>query len=171
MYIILKSYFPVIPFLPILLHPLALKALVLLHLSQPLNPQASGLPAVSLQFGAWAGSGMASRHTATAVRMERLGLPLIDPCSAVAAMAAVMGAVRGDPAGRSSTGYIGSFAPLPPPVVSIVSIDWQAFLRGGGSATTGGGGMGQAPSGLNFFSNFFPESAEALSAPGRCMDV
>jgi hypothetical protein len=41
------------------------------------------MPMISLQFGAWAGAGMASQNQSTAGRMERMGLPLLAPEQAI----------------------------------------------------------------------------------------
>ena len=54
----------------------------------------SGSPAMSLQWGPWAGAGMAGRHKATATRAAALGLGMIGPGAGLAALeaAASMGA-------------------------------------------------------------------------------
>ena len=46
----------------------------------------AGSPAVSLQWGAWAGVGMAARDAATAARIKRMGLGLIEPQQGLAAL-------------------------------------------------------------------------------------
>ena len=40
---------------------------------------AAGLPALSIQWGAWAGGGMAAADAGTAARVERMGMLLIRP--------------------------------------------------------------------------------------------
>ena len=54
----------------------------------------TGLPAASLQWGPWAGAGMATRHGAVAARAAAMGLAMIAPAAALAALesAASMGA-------------------------------------------------------------------------------
>ena len=49
----------------------------------------SGPPAISLQWGPWAGAGMAARHGATAARARALGLDMIQPDAGLAALAAI----------------------------------------------------------------------------------
>lgn len=47
---------------------------------------ASGLPALSVQWGAWAGGGMAAADTATAARVERMGMAMVQPARGLAAL-------------------------------------------------------------------------------------
>ncbi len=49
----------------------------------------SGSPVTSLQWGPWAGAGMAARHGATAARARALGLDMIQPSEGLAALDAV----------------------------------------------------------------------------------
>ena len=49
-----------------------------------------GLPHISLQWGAWAGGGMAARDAATSARLQRLGLGLILPHQGLRAFAQVV---------------------------------------------------------------------------------
>ncbi len=55
---------------------------------------AQGLPHVSLQWGAWAGGGMAARDAATSARLQRLGLGLIQPHQGLRTLAQILDAVR-----------------------------------------------------------------------------
>ncbi|MDF5759275.1 type I polyketide synthase, partial [Spongiactinospora sp. TRM90649] len=71
--------------------------------------RALGLPATSIAWGPWAGSGMAADE-AVAQRMRRAGLPAIDPEQAVAALAQAVD--RGDTA------------------VTVVDVDWARFAPG-----------------------------------------
>ena len=47
---------------------------------------ASGIPALSIQWGAWAGGGMAAGDVGTAARVERMGMLLIQPERGLAAL-------------------------------------------------------------------------------------
>jgi hypothetical protein len=47
---------------------------------------ASGMPAVSIQWGAWAGGGMAAGDAQTAARVERMGMALVRPHKGLAAL-------------------------------------------------------------------------------------
>ena len=40
---------------------------------------ASGLPALSVQWGAWAGGGMAAGDAGTVARVERMGMLMVQP--------------------------------------------------------------------------------------------
>jgi acyl carrier protein len=51
---------------------------------------ASGLPVSSIQWGAWAGAGMAAAHSSTAARMQRMGLQLLQPDTACDALLACL---------------------------------------------------------------------------------
>jgi NADPH:quinone reductase-like Zn-dependent oxidoreductase/acyl carrier protein len=51
---------------------------------------ASGVPAVSVQWGAWAGGGMAAADVQTAARVERMGMSLISPEAGLAALEGVL---------------------------------------------------------------------------------
>jgi NADPH:quinone reductase-like Zn-dependent oxidoreductase/acyl carrier protein len=54
--------------------------------------QVCGLPAVSVQWGAWSGGGMAASDAQTAARVERMGMSLISPAAGLAALEGVLGA-------------------------------------------------------------------------------
>ena len=56
---------------------------------------AQGMPHTSLQWGAWAGGGMAARDAATSARLQRLGLGLITPHQGLRALAEILEAARG----------------------------------------------------------------------------
>jgi hypothetical protein len=49
---------------------------------------ASGVPALSIQWGAWAGGGMAAGDAGTAARVERTGIALLLPERGLAALSA-----------------------------------------------------------------------------------
>lgn len=51
----------------------------------------AGTPAASLQWGAWAGAGMATRDATTAARVARHGMGLIPPAVGLAALQSLMG--------------------------------------------------------------------------------
>lgn len=139
--------------------------------------QASGLPAVSLQFGAWAGSGMASQHASTALRMERMGLPLLAPAAAIQALESAVRGVSGFVTGmpvlpRASTapGLVPTLrAPGMATAVprseygsgsaAVLSVNWSVFLRG----------LSQAAATSPFFARFSHlfEPAGAHSEPSR----
>jgi hypothetical protein len=51
---------------------------------------AGGLPVSSIQWGAWAGAGMAAADASTAARVERLGMSLIDPLRGLAALSTAL---------------------------------------------------------------------------------
>jgi acyl transferase domain-containing protein/acyl carrier protein len=56
------------------------------------SSRAQGLTAVSVQWGAWAGGGMASKETAS--RVERMGMGMILPDDGLAALTGLLGAAR-----------------------------------------------------------------------------
>ena len=49
-----------------------------------------GTPVTSIQWGAWAGAGMAARVAGTAARVRELGLGLIEPGQGLRALNAVL---------------------------------------------------------------------------------
>ena len=49
-----------------------------------------GSPVTSVQWGAWAGAGMAAQNAATAMRIRGLGLGLIQPAQGLRALDAVL---------------------------------------------------------------------------------
>ena len=64
--------------------------------------QAGGAPALSIQWGAWAGAGMAAADPQTAARVERLGMSLIAPAAGLAALEAALAAATSGGAARSA---------------------------------------------------------------------
>ncbi len=77
----------------------------------------SGLPALSIQWGAWAGAGMASAHGSTAARMERLGVSALQPSQALTALNALL-----------VSSHTHSSATLDP-VVSVAALDWRVMRK------------------------------------------
>ncbi len=70
---------------------------------------ASGSPAVSVQWGAWAGGGMAAADVQTAARAARVGLGLLQPFDALSVLEVVLsGAV---------------------PLLAALPVDWQTLVR------------------------------------------
>ena len=103
--------------------------------------QGQGVAAVSVQWGAWAGAGMAAQDAQTAARLRRMGLAMIQPHQALAALSAAVAAAGG---ARPS-----------PPVTAAVPIHWPSFLAR----------VPQPPS--SFFSAFLDAlpAATAAAAP------
>jgi hypothetical protein len=86
---------------------------------------ACGLPAVSLQWGAWAGGGMAAADAQTAARVERMGMSLISPAAGLAALEGVLGQLGGlAPAVAGQAAAAGSRA-----VVAAAPFAWGRFLQ------------------------------------------
>ena len=71
-----------------------------------------GCATSSVQWGAWAGAGMASQNAATAARLQRAGMWMLSPQQGLEALGAVMDA----PA-----------APAAPAVVAALAMDWARF--------------------------------------------
>jgi hypothetical protein len=68
--------------------------------------QLAGVPATSVQWGAWAGAGMAANDAQTAARVERLGLGMVQPAQGLAALQQVLRAVgSGAPEGQVSRAH------------------------------------------------------------------
>ena len=63
--------------------------------------QLAGAPAASVQWGAWAGAGMAAQDASTAARLERLGMGLLSISSGLAALAAAVGSSGGGGSGAA----------------------------------------------------------------------
>jgi len=74
--------------------------------------QACGVSAMSVQWGAWAGAGMAASDPQTAARVARLGVGMLRPSQALAALESVMAA----PPATSAA------------AVAAVPIRWSTFL-------------------------------------------
>lgn len=75
------------------------------------HAQQAGTVATSVQWGAWAGAGMATNDASTASRLERLGLGLIPISSGLQALAVAV-------AGSTSSG----------PVLAAVPFRWPQFV-------------------------------------------
>merc|ERR1711938_374304 len=71
-----------------------------------------GCATSSVQWGAWAGAGMASQNAATAARLQRAGMWMLSPQQGLEALGAVMGA----PAAAAA-----------PAVVAALAMDWARF--------------------------------------------
>ena len=70
----------------------------------------------SIQWGGWAGTGMASADANTAARLARLGMPLITPSQGLAALAGILG------------------SPSTTPVLAAVPFEWDKFLPHGNNS-------------------------------------
>jgi hypothetical protein len=102
---------------------------------------AAGLPAVSLQWGAWSGGGMAASDAQTAARVERMGISLISPAAGLAALEGVLGRL-------GASGSMHATAMAAGGVVAAVPFLWPTFLQRFG---------GKVPS-------LFSEAADNLAA-------
>ncbi|GBG00647.1 type I polyketide synthase, partial [Raphidocelis subcapitata] len=78
---------------------------------------AGGVAAVSVQWGAWAGAGMAASDPQTAARVARLGLGLIGPAAGLAALEKALQPLRGSAQARS------------PSQIAAVPFVWPLFLQ------------------------------------------
>jgi hypothetical protein len=109
---------------------------------------ACGLPAVSVQWGAWAGGGMAAADAQTAARVERMGMSLISPAAGLAALEGVLGQLGGlTPVVTSGqAAAAGSRA-----VVAAAPFAWGRFLQRFGGDVPG----------------LFAELAEEVAATAR----
>ena len=86
---------------------------------------AQGQPGVSsIQWGGWAGGGMASADASTAARLARMGMPLITPSQGLTALGNV---IRGH----------GMHQPQRSAVVGVVSFKWDAFMKNLPAGQTG----------------------------------
>jgi acyl carrier protein len=77
--------------------------------------QQSGVAATSVQWGAWAGAGMAVQEASTAARLERLGMGLVSIRSGLQALAAAVVSSSGGSGGGSG-------------VLAVVPFRWQQFV-------------------------------------------
>ena len=59
---------------------------IALLLTRCLFPLLQGTPAASVQWGAWAGGGMAAQDRSTTLRVQRMGMAMIDAASGMAAL-------------------------------------------------------------------------------------
>jgi hypothetical protein len=90
--------------------------------------QLSGIPAVSVQWGAWAGGGMAAADAQTAARVERMGMSLISPAAGLAALEAALSSITATP----------SAAPQAAATVAAIPFNWPTFMarqQGGPAAS------------------------------------
>jgi hypothetical protein len=78
--------------------------------------QAGGVAALSVQWGAWAGAGMAANDPQTAARAARLGVGMLQPRQALAALEAAV---------LSHSTRSGVAAPT---ALAVVPIQWRTFL-------------------------------------------
>jgi hypothetical protein len=85
---------------------------------------ASGVPAVSVQWGAWAGGGMAAADAQTAARVERMGMSLISPAAGLATLEGVLGQLN-------TAAAVAAGAPA---VVAAVPFNWDKFLGNFGAS-------------------------------------
>lgn len=114
--------------------------------------QLSGQPAVSVQWGAWAGAGMASQDRSIALRVQRMGMAMIAPADGLAALRSLVGTpapavvagvpflldrlaaqqrqagVSGEPAFFSALVGGNGGSPAPPTQASAVAVDRAAVL-------------------------------------------
>jgi NADP-dependent 3-hydroxy acid dehydrogenase YdfG len=67
-----------------------------------------GEAAVSVQWGAWAGAGMAANDAQTAARVERTGMGLLAPAAGLAALAGVLAGLQGSAGGAVPGGGSGA---------------------------------------------------------------
>jgi acyl carrier protein len=84
--------------------------------------QQAGSTTISVQWGAWAGAGMAAGDASTASRVERTGMALLLPQQGLAALQGLLGPSQGQPA-----------SPVPPLLAANAFI-WEKFNRRFGSA-------------------------------------
>jgi hypothetical protein len=106
--------------------------------------QPAGIPAVSVQWGAWAGGGMAAADAQTAARVERMGMSLISPAAGLAAL-------------ESSVFGIACSIPSAPPTVAAVPFLWPQFVQR------------QLQRGVDI--SFFGEFSEGLIAAGQAAEA
>jgi hypothetical protein len=85
--------------------------------------QLAGVPAVSVQWGAWAGGGMAAADASTAARVERLGMGLISASAGLAALEGVLASL-----GMCCTLVGSSPAAAGAGVLAAVPFNWPQFL-------------------------------------------
>ena len=71
----------------------------------------------SIQWGGWAGGGMASADSSTAGRLARMGMPLISAAQGLAALSGLLSSQSGCP------------------TISAVPFDWSSFLQHGQNRT------------------------------------
>jgi NADPH:quinone reductase-like Zn-dependent oxidoreductase len=69
-----------------------------------MRSQQAGAPVVSVQWGAWAGAGMAANDAQTAARVERTGMGLLSPEAGLAALEGVLAGLGAGAAGAAVPG-------------------------------------------------------------------
>ena len=75
----------------------------------------------SIQWGGWAGGGMAGADASTAARLARMGMALIDPKQGLAALAGVL---------QNASAVVAA----PPAQLTVVPFVWDKFLTSSGQA-------------------------------------
>jgi NADPH:quinone reductase-like Zn-dependent oxidoreductase/acyl carrier protein len=105
------------------------------------SSRARGLTAVSVQWGAWAGGGMASKETAS--RVERMGMGMILPDNGLAVLTGLLGAARQQTASA---------------VVAAAPFNWPRFTQ-------------RVKNPTSLFENFFVASSEKDSTTGAAAAI
>ncbi len=140
--------------------------------------QQAGAPVVSVQWGAWAGAGMAANDAQTAARVERMGMGMVTPARGLAALEGVLAGLGAGELRRGRAAYLvhcsayyclcarrsgsqlttsatrpaGTLAPAP--ITAANPFHWPNFLR-------------RLPSPPALFSAFAPAAAPAAPSPAR----
>jgi hypothetical protein len=103
--------------------------------------QAQGMPAVSVQWGAWAGAGMAAQDAQTAARVERMGMAMIQPQRGLAALEGLLSAMQAQqqvPAVLAVNGFMWQrFLARLPPSAPPGLFEQQAAAAGAGVSAAG----------------------------------
>jgi len=102
-----------------------------------------GIASASVQWGAWAGAGMAATAPALLVKLQRKGYEAVQPA---AGLAALHGLMAGSSAGAA--------------VIMAAPFDWSRFLSPAGRRQ-----MRQGPAVLPYFAAVQPPAAEQQAAP------
>ncbi len=76
--------------------------------------RSQGLSSTSVQWGAWAGAGMAAQDARTAARIERMGMGMMQPAQGLAALEGALGSI-----------WVSGPAPA---VLAATPFSWQRFL-------------------------------------------
>jgi NADPH:quinone reductase-like Zn-dependent oxidoreductase/acyl carrier protein len=139
---------------------------------------AAGLPAVSLQWGAWSGGGMASADAQTAARVERMGMSQISPAAGLAALEGVLGcSVARHRSLVAATPFLWDrfFARLPavPDFLSAVAPTAISPAAASSSATSAGqaGGAAAAAAGVSLQGISSQVTAAVAAVVGRELSV
>jgi acyl carrier protein len=88
--------------------------------------QVCGLPAVSVQWGAWSGGGMAASDAQTAARVERMGMSLISPAAGLAALESALLLTNSNVSTAQATA-----------TVTAIPFNWPTFLARQKTVDTG----------------------------------